>query len=118
MSINLKITQEGKVKMSMVSERVRLDSVEKFLGRNPDAIMVKLQGPCDPSMVYKPGHVCRIEESDNNDQKYIVFVGSHMIGYLPDEAVSFAEQVDLIPEALVSMVAKVEENTICIYIAE
>ena len=118
MSINMKITPEGKVKISVGPERVRLDSVEKFLVRNDDAVLVKLQGPCDPSMIYKPGHVCRIEESDNNDQKYIVFVGSHMIGYLPDEAVSFAEQVDSIPEALVSIVAKVEDDGIYIYIAE
>ena len=67
-------------------------------------------------MVYKPGHVCRIEA--DNDEKYIVFVGNHMIGYLPDAAIAFAKQIDLIPEALVSMVGKVEEDSIFVYIAE
>ena len=118
MSIYLRVTNEGKIKISTVSDRVRLDSVDKFLGRNRDAILVKLEGPHDSSMLYKPGHVCRIEEDDDDNQKYIVFVGKHMIGYLPDEAISFARQVDLIPETLVSIVGKVEDNDIYIYIAE
>ena len=117
MTVNLSISKNGKVKISMGSERVRLDSVEKFLGRNRDAILIKLEGSRDPSMIYKPGHVCRIGE-DDSEQKYIVFVGSHMIGYLPQEGISFAHQVDSIPEALVSMVGKVEDDSIFIYIAE
>ena len=116
MSVNLGFDSEGKVKTSMGSAKVRLDSLEKFLLRNDDAILVKLEGPHDPSMVYKPGHVCRIEE--DSDNKYSVFVGNHMIGYLPEDAITFAKQVDLIPEALVSMVGKVEDNSIFIYIAE
>ena len=118
MSINLRVTAEGKVKISMGPDRVRIDSVEKFLGRNRDAILVKLEGPHDPSMLYKPGHVCRIEEDDDDNEKHIVFVGKHMIGYLPDEAIAFCHQVDSIPEALVSIVGKVEDNDIYIYIAE
>ena len=119
MSINLSVnTTDLKVKISIGPTKVRLDSLDKFLARNDDAILVKLEGPHDPSMNYKPGHVCRIEESDNDDQKYIVFVGSHMIGYLPDEAITFAKQIDYIPEALVSMVGKVEDDAIYIYIAE
>ena len=117
MSINICVSNDGKVKISTGSMRVRLDSVEKFLSRNRDAILIKLDGPHDSSMEYKPGHVCRIEENDNNE-KYSVFVGNHMIGYLPDEAIAFAKQVDSIPEALVSMVGKVEEDYIYIYIAE
>ena len=117
MTVRLSFTLDGKVKMSMGSEKVRLDSLEKFLGRNRDAVLVRLEGPHDPSMVYKPGHVCRIEKDDDG-QKYAVFVGKHMVGYLPDEGVAFAKQVDSIPEALVSMIGKVEEDIIFIYIAE
>ena len=118
MSINLSIDMNGKVKISTGPQRVRLDSVKHFLDCNDDAILVKLEGPYDPSMVYKPGHLCRIVKDDNNDQKYIAFVGSHMIGYLPDEAIAFANHVDMIPEALISIVGKIEDDAIFIYIAE
>ena len=116
MNLNMSISADGKIKMSMGSDRVRLDSLEKFLGRNRDAILVRLEGPRDPSMSYKPGHVCRIEEGDG--QEYYVFVGKHMIGRLPAEAISFAEQVESSPEFLVSIVGKVEDDSISIYIAE
>lgn len=115
MTDNLNVTGKIKVKVSMGPENVRRDSLEKFLGRNDDTILVKLEGPHDSSMVYKPGHVCRIEEGDN-DQQYIVFVGKHMIGYLPDDAITFAKKIDLIPEALLAMVGKVEDDDIFIYI--
>ena len=75
MSIFMRMTSDGKIKISTVSEKVRIDSVEKFLGRNHDAILVKLEGPHDSSMLYKPGHVCRIEEDDCDSQKYSAFVG-------------------------------------------
>lgn len=118
MSVNLRMATDGKIKISMGSDKVRIDSVEKFLGRNRDAILVKLEGPHDSSMLYKPGHVCRIEEDDDDNQKYIVFVGKHMIGYLPDEAIVFSQQVNSVPFALVSIVGKVEGDDIYIYIAE
>ena len=104
-----------KVTFSTRSDKTRIDSVDKFLARNRDAILVKLEGTPDASMTYTPGHVCGIEECDDG---YNVYVGKHLIGQLPDEAVTFAEQVDLSPEFLVAIVGKVEENAISIYIAE
>lgn len=116
MNINLSISSDGKAKVSTGSERVRLDSLDKFLARNDDAILVRLEGTRDMSMQYKPGHVCRIEEDGNGE--YFVLVGSHMIGRLPAEAVSYAEQIDSSPEFMVSIVGKVEDDSISIYIAE
>ena len=118
MTVKLGVTTEGKFKMTMGPERVRLDSLEKFLGRNHDAILVKLTGPHDTSMNYKPGHVCRIEEDDEDKQKFNVFVGKHFIGQLPEEAINFADLVGSFPAFLVSMVGKVENDEIYIYVAE
>lgn len=115
MTVKMGISMDGAIKISMGSGKVRLEDLNKFLKRNRDAILVKLEGPHDPSMKYKPGHLCSIEQSDG---KYYAFVGSHCIGQLPDEAMAFAEQVDSSPEFLVSMVGKVEEDEISIYIAE
>ena len=114
----LRIVKENiKFKLSTKSERTRIESVEKYLVRNPDAILVKLDGAADMSMVYKPGHVCGIEEGDQS--KYNVFVGSHLIGQLPDEAVSFANEVDMDPCLLPTIVGKVEDDgSIYIYVAE
>lgn len=114
-NVKLSLTMDGKIKFSSGSEKVRLDSLEKFLGRNPDAILVKLGNPADTSLTYKPGHVCRIEEDEN---KYYVFVGKHLIGQLPDEAIAFAEQFGYGPQFLVSIVGKVEDDGIYIYLAE
>lgn len=114
MTVKMSVSPDG-IKILTGSDRVRLDSLDKFLGRNRDAILVKLEGHPDPSMTYKPGHVCNIVE---DNQKYYVFVGKHLIGMLPDEAVAFAEQVDSSPDCLVAMVGKVEEDEISIYVAE
>ena len=114
MTVKMSVSPDG-IKILTGSDRVRLDSLDKFLGRNRDAIMVKLEGGSDPSMTYKPGHVCNIIE---DNQKYYAFVGRHLIGRLPEEAIAFAEQVDSSPEFLVAMVGKVEEDEISIYIAE
>lgn len=107
-----------KVKISIGSQNVRLESLDKFLGRNDDAILVKLKGTADATMKYKPGHLCRIEEDDDDDQRYCVFVGKHYVGELPEEAIAFAKQVDSSPDCLVSIVGKVEADGIYIYIAE
>ena len=115
MNINMSISADG-FKISTGSGKVRLDSLDKFLARNRDAILVRLEGPRDPSMVYKPGHICTIEGDESGE--YYVFVGKHMIGRFPAEGIEFAEQVESSPEYLVSIVGKVEEDSISIYIAE
>ena len=115
MTIKMSFSPDG-FKISTGSDKVRLDSLDKFLARNRDAILVQLEGPRDPSMSYKPGHVCSIE--DDGNQEYYVFVGKHMIGRLPAEALEFAEQVESSPEYLISIVGKVEDDYISIYIAE
>jgi hypothetical protein len=120
MDVNVKIslTADGKIKFTSGSDRVRIDSLDKFLGRNDDATLVKLKGPHDDSMKYKPGHVCRIEKDDENDNEYNVFVGKHFIGQLPDKAIEFAKMVDSEPDWMVAVVGKVEDDEIYIYIAE
>lgn len=117
MELKLGFTADGKIKMTTGPSKVRLDSLEKFLGRNDDAILVKLEGEPDPSMNYKPGHVTRIEEDDNGHD-YNVFVGSHFVGQLPEDAIAFANQVDMSPEFMVSIVGKFEDGSVFIYIAE
>ncbi len=116
MTVRMSISNDGEIKIAMGSYKVRLDSLDKFLARNRDAILVQLVGPRDLSMQYKPGHVCNIEEDESGE--YYVFVGKHMIGRLPAEALEYAEQVESSPEFLVSMVGKVEDDSISIYIAE
>lgn len=104
------------VKFSTTSDRTRIESVEKYLARNRDAILVKLDGQPDPSMEYKPGHVCGMEEDGD---KYNVFVGKHLIGQLPEEAIAFANEVDIDPCLLPAIVGKVEsDGAIYIYVAE
>ena len=115
MSINLSMSANGEIKISTGSAKVRLDDLEKWLKRNTDAVLVKLEGSHDPSMNYKPGHVCQIE---NTGDQYSAFVGSHLIGQLPGEAISFAESVGTDPEFLIAIVGKVEDDEISIYIAE
>jgi hypothetical protein len=117
MSINLSISGDGKVKISTGSTKVRKDDLSKWLGRNRDAVLVKLEGQPAPSAPCSVGHICQIEDDPDN-QRYDVFVGSHLIGYLPEEAMAFAEQVDTSPEFLISIVGKVEDDGIYIYVAE
>ena len=123
MTLNIKLTPEGKVKFSTGSEKVRLEDINKWLGRNRDAVLVKLEGRPVDFTKYRVGHLCRIEEADDG-QKYNVFVGNHLIGQLPDEALEFAKQIDYSPEFMVSIVGQIEygptpdDDEIFIYIAE
>lgn len=115
MTIKMSISNEGKIRITTGSGKVRLEDVNKFLGRNRDAILIKLEDAADQSMDYKPGHICSIEEDDD---QYSVFVGKHYIGRLPDEAITFAEQVESDPDCLVAIIGKIEQDEIYIYIAE
>lgn len=104
------------INLSTVSERTRIESIEKYLSRNRDAILVRLIGKPDPSMVYKPGHVCGMEE---DGQAINVYVGKHLIGQLPDDAIAFAKEVDMDPCLLPAIVGKIEsDGSIYIYVAE
>lgn len=116
MTINLGIDKNGKIHISTGQIKVRKEDLNKWLARNSDAVLVKLNGhrePCSPCSI---GHVCRIEKND--DSSYVVFVGSHVIGSLPNEAVAFADRLDTSPEFLISIVGKVEDDDVYIYIAE
>ena len=115
MDVKMSISTDGSIKISTGSGRVRLDSVDKFLGRNRDAVLVKLEETPALSFECKPGHITSIERED--DQHFNVFVGKHYIGQLPEEAISFANSIEAAPEFMVSIVGKVEDG-IFIYIAE
>lgn len=121
--MNIKITSDGNIKFSAGPQKTRLENLEKWLGRNDDALLVKLKGPHDTFDKLKVGHVCRIEEESGTGE-YTVFVGDHMIGHLPDEAITFAKQVESDPEFLIAIVGKIEygaspdRDEIYIYIAE
>jgi len=114
MGINIK---DGKIYFSTGPDRTRKEDIEKWLGRNDDAILVKLDGQPDPSFQCSIGHLCRIVKYHNDPACY-AFVGDHFIGQLPDEAFSFADRLDTSPEFLISIVGKVENGDIYIYIAE
>ena len=120
--MNIKLTADGTVKFSIGPENVRLEDLKKWLGRNRDAVLVKLEGSHDAFDKLKVGHLCRIEES--NDGQYDVFVGSHLIGRLPDDAIAFANSVDSSPDCLIAIVGKIDygasqnDDEIYIYIAE
>jgi len=106
-----------KVSFSTRSDRTRIEDLGKYLARNRDAILVKLEGDPDPSMAYRPGHVCGIEEDDPG--VFNVYVGSHLIGQLPNEAIKFAESVEIDPALMPAIVGKVEsDGSIYIYVAE
>lgn len=116
MDVKMSLSMDGNIKFSTKSERTRIDDPAKFLSRNPDAILVKLSGSPDPSMKYHPGHVCGMEEDNGNVN---VFVGNHLIGQLPAEAIDFAEQVGSNPEFLIAIVGKIDDDgNIYIYVAE
>jgi len=117
MNVNISLTETGEIKFSMGSERVRKDNLEKWLGRNDDAVLVKLEGQKEPTAPCSVGHICRIEKADG-DQKYNVLIGKHVIGQLPDRAIEFANNIEYSPEFLISIVGKVEDDGIFIYIAE
>ena len=120
MEIKFDLSEGGKVKISTGSGKVRLDDINKWLNRNRDAVLVKLEGSHDV-FGYRVGHICNIEEDDG---KYNVFVGKHLIGQLPEEAIAFANQIDYSPEFMISIVGKIdyaasaEDDAIFIYIAE
>lgn len=114
MNVKISMDENRELSMSMGSERVRKDDLAKWLGRNNDAILVKLKGHHNwPGC--KPGHICKITEGQEG---YDVFVGSHCIGQLPDEAIAFARQIDYSPEFMISIVGKTENDDIFIYVAE
>lgn len=117
MTINMGVNKDGDVYFSTGPMKTRKEDLNKWLRRNDDAILVKLIGNPNPSAPCSVGHICRIEKY-NNDSAYIVFVGSHEIGQLPDEAIAFADRVGSSPEFLISIVGKIEDGNIYIYIAE
>lgn len=120
MSVKISLSMDGKVKITTGPEKTRLEDINKWLGRNRDAVLVKLDGSHDV-FNYKVGHLCRIEE---DNEKYYVFVGNHLMGQLPEEAIAFANQIDYSPEFLIAIVGKIEygasasDDEIYIYIAE
>ena len=120
MTVRINLSADGKIKISTGPEKTRLEDINKWLGRNRDAILVKLEGNHDV-FGYKVGHLCRIEE---DNEKYNVFVGNHLIGQLPEEALSFAKQIDYSPEFMIAIVGKIEyaasaeDDEIFIYVAE
>ena len=107
----------GKVSFSVGPVDTRKENLNKWLGRNSDAILVKLIDQPEHSAPCSVGHLCRIEESDDGSA-YFAFVGKHLIGRLPNEAIEFANSVDLSPEFLVSIIGKIEDGDVYIYIAE
>ena len=115
MTIHMGISKDGKIKITNGPMRIRKEPLEKWLARNRDAILVKLIGHPEPSAPCSVGHLCRIEADGQN---YYVFIGNHLIGQLPEEAITFAEQVNYTPDILVAIVGKVEGNDVFIYIAE
>ena len=115
--IKMGITKDGEIYISTGSQKTRKDDLNKWLGRNRDAVLVRLNGRPDPSFSCSVGHVCRIEKNCD-DSLFSVFVGKHYIGQLPDEAIAFAEPIYSSPEFLVSIVGKVEDGNVFIYIAE
>ena len=123
MDSNISLSSDGKVKFSLGSGRVRLEDLNKWLGRNDDAVLVKLEGRPINYTKYRVGHICTIIENDDS-QKYDVLIGNHVIGQLPEEAIAFAKQVDSSPEFLIAIVGKIEygassaDDDIFIYIAE
>ena len=117
MSINLGIKEDGKITISSGPLKPRKEDLNKWLNRNTDAVLVKLEGNQEPTFSCSVGHVCRIEKGDDKGV-YNVFVGGHLIGQLPDEGISFAEHVDSSPEFLISIVGKIVNNAVYVYIAE
>ena len=122
MNVNISLSSDGKIKISTGSKKVRLEDLSKWLGRNRDAILVKLEGRPVDFTKYRVGHICSIEENDEG--QYNVLVGNHVIGQLPEEAIAFAKQFDYSPEFLIAIVGKIEygasssDDEIFIYIAE
>ena len=123
MTVNINLSSDGKIKISTGSGKVRLEDLGKWLGRNRDAILVKLKDHPVDFTKYRVGHICTIE-ADDDGQNYNVFIGNHYIGQLPEEAIDFAKQIDYSPEFLIAIVGKIEyganadTDEIFIYVAE
>lgn len=121
--MKISLSTDGKIKFTTGPDTTRLDDLKKWLGRNPDALLVKLDGPHEVFDKLKPGHLCRIE-IDDDGQHYNAFVGKHFLGQLPEEAIAFAKSVEYSPEFLIAIVGKIEYGAssdfdeIYIYIAE
>jgi hypothetical protein len=109
--------ETGKISISSGPQKTRKEDLKKWLGRNPDALLVKLIGHPEPSAPCSVGHLCRIEKSDDGSA-YFAFVGKHLIGQLPNEAIEFANSIDYSPDCLISIIGKVEDGDVYIYIAE
>ena len=116
MTVNMKIGIDGKISISTGSAKIRKEDLNKWLIRNDDALLVKLNGYLDQSSPCSVGHICHIEKADDN--QYYAFIGNHLIGQLPNEAITFADSIDSSPEYLISIVGKIEPDAVYIYIAE
>lgn len=99
------------------------DAIGKFLGRKPEAKLIKLNGKQDDLAFYSKGVKCEAEYDDESE-KYHVMCNGDSIGTLPASAIRYAEDHNISPEYLDIIIADVdydiekERDIISVYISD
>ena len=95
---------ESKVK----SSKAWSETVDNFLARNKDSKLFKLTGKPEDFADYEVGNRCKIEQDEDDDEKYNVICGDSFIGRLPSSAITYANKNDCPPEDLAVIIAEVD----------
>lgn len=112
-----------KVKISTSSNKIWSESIEKFLARNDDAKLVRLDGHPEAEAKYSVENRCYFDRDNDDDSICYVTIGGKRIGMLPESAFVYARENEIEPEFLVGIVAQIEygadqaHDVISIYIA-
>jgi len=100
------------------------ESIDNYLARNENAKLVKLTGKPEDLASYEVGNRCKVQQDDDDDEKYNVLCGGDIIGRLPASAITYADKHDCPPDDLAVIIAEVdydiekERNIISVYISD
>lgn len=83
------------------------DTLSKFLSRNPDAKKIKLLGKPDELCTAEVGMSCNVEY-DTDKERYDVLANDDIIGYLPANALKYAEENGCEPEDLTVILCSID----------
>ena len=113
-----------KVKITRGSDKsVWSESIEAFLARNDDAILVKLESSPEEKANCSTGNRCYVREDDDHPGVYYVTCGGKIVGRLPESCIAYAKENDTRPEFLIGIIKEVEygaqksDDIVTVYIA-
>ena len=81
MTVKMSVSLDGKIKISTGPDNVRLEDLGKWLRRNDDAVLVKLNGPHEVFDKLKPGHLTRIEKDEDGQHYNVLCIAEGKVPY-------------------------------------